>query len=185
MVSRNIAFLSGTPYSRHMPELDQIWTDLLDHASLRAIESGRSDLAEYLSLKLANDTIRQVGVDWLFQALIDLAMEASETHPHMNIDRVSPHSFKVGTSNMVGSLIQVQQGVRCMSLEAGWVRTPSDGIMRNGALALARIRHFGMSTEDAEYKLIRAEPLPVWIDGQKVEIRTDEIRQHLWVFLKR
>ncbi|CAN5337998.1 hypothetical protein BH20ACI2_BH20ACI2_15840 [soil metagenome] len=166
-----------------MAELDQIWMDLLDQASLRAIENGQHRVADYLRLKLANDTIRQAGVDWLFQTLIDQASAASKDQPQLRIDRVSPHSFKIGTSNMVGSLIQVQHGVRCVSLEAGWVRTPSDGIMRNSALAHARIKHFGMASEDNEFRLIRGEPLPLWIDEEGAEIRADDIHRHLQIVL--
>ncbi len=167
-----------------MAELDQIWMGLLDQASVRAIENGQHGVADYLRLKVANDTIRQAGVDWLFQTLIDQASEASKDHPQLKIDRVSPHSFKIGTSNMVGSLIQVLHGVRCVSLEAGWVRTPSDGIMRNSALAHARIKHFGMSKEDDELRLIRSDPLPIWIDDEGAKIQADDIQRHLQIFLR-
>jgi hypothetical protein len=166
-----------------MAELDQIWMGLLDQASLRAVENGQHSVADYLRLKLANDTIRQTGVDWLFQTLIDQASEASIDRPQLKIDRVAPHSFKIGTSNMVGTLIQIQLGVRCLSLEAGWVRTPSDGIMRNRALAHARIKHFGMSTEDDEFRLIKGDPLPLWIDDEGAEIRADDVHRHLRIFL--
>ncbi len=167
-----------------MAELDQIWMGLLDQASLRAIANGQHGVADYLRLKLANDTVRQAGVDWLFQTLIDQASKASIDRPQLKIDRVTPHSFKIGTSNMVGSLIQVQHGVRCLSLEAGWVRTPSDGIMRNRALAHARIKHFGMASEDDDFRLIRSDPLPVWIDAEGEEIRADHIQRHLQIFLR-
>ena len=166
-----------------MGELDQVWMELLNEASLKAFDDGRHDLADYLRLKLANDTIRRAGVEWLFNILIERASEASKTRPQLKIDRVSPHSFRIEASNMVGSLIQVQQGIRCISLEAGWVRTPSDGIMRNGALAHARIRHFGMATENAEYRLIRGDPLPIWIARDGSEVRTDDIHHHFQIFL--
>ncbi len=167
-----------------MAELNQIWTDLLDKASIKAIENGRHDIADYLQLKLANDTVRQKGVNWLSQTFIDQGMEASLNNPGIFIDRISPHAFKIGMSNMVGSMIQVRHGVRCISLETGWARTPSDGIMRNGALAVAQLKHFGISAADAVYKLIRGELLPVWIDEQDVEVRTEEILRHFQIFLK-
>ena len=168
-----------------MAELEATWTKLLDQASLTAIESGRIDVADYLRLKLANDTIRRTGVDWLFQTLIDQAMEAERNHRHLRIDRVDPHSFKIGTSNFVGSRIEVHFGVRCLSLEAGWARTPSDGVMRNGALAIAVISHFGMRSEDSQYKLMRGTAFPVWVDELGSEIHAEEIHQHLQLLLDR
>ncbi len=167
-----------------MAELEQIWKNLLDQASLSALEGSRHDVADYLRLKLANDAIRRAGVDWLFQTLIEHASEASKDIPHLRIDRISPHSFKIGASNMVGSLIQVTLGVRCLSLEAGWARTPSDGIMRNSALANARISHFGMPREVEEYKLIKGEPFPKWKNALGEDVRTDHLEQHLQILLR-
>jgi hypothetical protein len=166
-----------------MSEIDQIWTKLLDEASLKALESGRSDIADYLRLKLANDTIRRSGVEWLSETMIGLASEAQRKFPSLRIDRISPHAFTSGTSTMVGSMIQMQYGVRCLSIEAGWVRSPSDGIMRNGGLAQARIKHFGMATSDAEYWLVRGHSLPVWIDKAGDEVSTSDLRSHLGLFL--
>ena len=166
-----------------MAELEATWTKLLDQASLAAIESGRIDVADYLRLKLANDTIRRTGVDWLFQTLIDQAMEAERNYRHLKIDRVDPHSFKVGTSNLVGSKIEIRFGVRCLSLEAGWARTPTDGVMRNGALAVALVSHFGMSSEGAQYKLMRGTAFPVWVDESGSEILAEEIHRHLQLLL--
>ena len=166
-----------------MAELESTWIKLLDQASLNAIESGRIDVAEYLRLKLANDTVRQIGVDWLFQTLIDQAMEAERIYSHLKIHRVDPHSFKIGASNLVGSKLEVRFGVRCLSLEAGWARTPSDGIMRNGALAFALFSHFGISAENALYKLKRGTALPLWVNDQEAEIHADEISRHLGILL--
>jgi len=54
---------------------------------------------------------------------------------------------------VVGELLRLRYGVRCMTVEAGWTRTPSDGFMRLGALAFARITHFGLPHENAEFVL--------------------------------
>ncbi len=41
-----------------MTELDQIWSQMLDHAAVRAQESGNREVADYLRLKATNDAIR-------------------------------------------------------------------------------------------------------------------------------
>ncbi len=166
-----------------MAELDQLWVNMLDAASKKAVESGRHDVADYLRLKLANDTIRTTAVAWFFESAIEAASQASLPHPNLKIERKQPHSFAIGTANMVGALIEVKLGVRCVVFEAGWVRTPSDGIMRNGSLAHARIRHFGLPRQNAEFRLVRAEPLPVWRDDNGAELRTEEINRHIEMFL--
>ena len=166
-----------------MVELDELWINKLDTASKKAVESGRHDIADYIRLKMANDTIRLTAVKWLFDTMIEEAFEAGRTSPLIKIERTELHKFSVGASNMVGELLQIQQGVRCITIEAGWARTPADGIMRNGALAHARIRHFGMSRQNADFRLVRAEPLPVWLDEDGVQLSTDEIRRHLDIFL--
>src|SRR5688572_21900374 len=120
-----------------MTELDQVWSQMLDAAAVKARETGRHDVAEYLRLKATNDAIRKLGCTWLFNTFVEIATNIQSGRIHLTIERQEPHSFAHGSSNMVGSRINVQQGVRCLSIEAGWARTPSDGIMRNGALAFA------------------------------------------------
>ena len=182
----DIAFFRDRSYSRScMADLESSWIEMLDAAYLNAIESGRIDVADYLRLKLANDTIRQTGVNWLVQTLVEQAMEAERTYSHLKIHRIEPHSFRIGTSNLVGCKLEVQFGVRCLNLEAGWARTPSDGIMRNGALAFALISHFGMSAENAQYRLKRGPTFPVWVDEYEKNIDTDEISRHLELLLDR
>jgi hypothetical protein len=178
-----LPFHRAPSYSPSMSELDQMWTNLLDEASLNAINTGRPDVAEYLRLKLANDTIRRIGVDWLFDTSIDLAIELQQTYNNLNIERVSPHSFTKGASKMIGSLVRFQYGVRCFSVEAGWARTPSDGIMRNGALAQSYLKHFGITSENADYRLVRGENLPVWRDDSGGEITTAILRKHFATLL--
>jgi hypothetical protein len=166
-----------------MTELDELWIKMLDSASKKAFEAGRHDMADYIRLKLANDTIRATAVKWLFDSMIEAAFEACRTRPSIRIERTEPHKFSVAGSNMVGEMLQVQQGVRCLTIEAGWARTPSDGIMRNGSLAHARISHFGMPRQNADFRLVRADPLPVWRGKDGAELSSDEIRRHFELFL--
>jgi len=77
----------------------------------------------------------------------------------------------------------LRQGVRCLTLEAGWARTPSDGVMKKGALAMARITHFGMPAKTAELRLVRVHTLPTWLDEEQTAIDSIKLHRHFDIFL--
>lgn len=166
-----------------MTELDQIWSKMLIDASVRADVADRQHVAEYLRLRATNDAIRTAGVGWLFDTVIEIAGPAMRDRFGITIERIEPHNFPRGLSNMVGSLLEVRQGVRCLTVEAGWVRTPRDGIMQKGALAYARITHFGLPREGAEIRLVHGESLPTWLSEDGAVIDSREIKRHFKVFL--
>lgn len=170
-----------------MTELDQIWSQMLAAATAKAHDSGRHDIADYLRLKAANDAIRSLGVKWLFDSLIEIAAEATRRSPTVAIKRQEPHNFARGNSNMVGSLMNVSQGVRCLTLEAGWTRTPGDGIMRGGTLAAAKLTHFGILKANADLSLAYVGDLPVWHiedeDGKRRPFRIKDLDDHFRIFL--
>ena len=166
-----------------MTELDHIWSQMLNTAASMADETDRKHVAKYLRLKATNDAIRELGVRWLFETVIEIAGPAMNGHHPVTVEREDPHSFVRGTSKMVGSRLFIRQGVRCLTVEAGWARIPSDGIMQKGALAYARISHFGMPKRGAEIRLIHGEDLPQWLDetGETVDVRA--LTQHFDIFL--
>lgn len=170
-----------------MNELDEVWSEMLASAIANAEASGRRDVADYLSLKAANDTIRQAGVKWLMDSAIELATDASRQKPSIVIETESPYTFAFKGANLVGSLLRVRQGVRCLTIEAGWTRTPNDGFMRGGALAFARITHFGMAKAGADLMLARPGDAPHWFampgDETRVQIDSSNIRDHFQIFL--
>ena len=57
--------------------------------------------------------------------------------------------------NVRGRSLTLTAGVRVLTVEAGWPRTPRDGIVRGGGLATARISHFGRRRDDDELILIQ------------------------------
>ncbi|CAN5444892.1 hypothetical protein BH10ACI3_BH10ACI3_07510 [soil metagenome] len=166
-----------------MTELDQVWAQMLDDAVVKAGSSGRDHVAEYLRLKATNDAIRAAGVNWLFESVIEIAGHAVRDNHAVSIEREEPHNFARGSSNMVGSLLEIRQGVRCLTVEAGWARIPSDGIMHNGALAYARITHFGIPKAGAEIRLVHTESLPNWLTVDGLVIDSGELRRHFAIFL--
>ena len=162
-----------------MTELDRVWSKMLEDA----LPDASGDVAEYLRLKATNDAIRRLGVSWLFDTMIEIAGREMRGRPHLNIELVEPHSFKHGNSNMVGRLASFRLGVRCLTVEAGWVRTPTDGIMRNGSLAVARISHFGKSEHGSELRFIHGEKLPNWLDTDGNTASSALLEEHFTILL--
>ena len=166
-----------------MNELDQVWTDLLASKIEEARSSGRHDIADYLALKQSNDAIRQAGVTWLFDSLIEFAMEANRRYPALLVEREEPHEFKFRGGTMAGGLVRVRYGVRSLTLEAGWTRQPSHGFMRGGALAAARLSHFGLPKSGVEIELVRTEGATGWrsTDGDSFDL--EHLVGHLQVLI--
>lgn len=169
-----------------MNELDELWARKLAEAAENARVSGRHDVADYLELKAANDAVRRTGVGWLFDTVVQLAAESNRALSGIAVEREDPYSFRLRGANLVGSLLRLRRGVRCMTLEAGWTRTPADGFIPGGALAVARIVHFGNRTGNAELALIKHSETPVWMrvsdSGGMGEFNSDGLREHFRLF---
>lgn len=152
-----------------------------------ARDSGRHDVADYLDLKARNDALRNAGVRWLFESLIGIAGEATRRSAAITIDREEPHNFPHRGANIAGYMLVFRLGVRYLTVEAGWTRTPGDGFMRGGALAVAKISHFGITKMNVELHLKPRESGPGWVayDADEALIEADErfLRQHFSVFL--
>ena len=166
-----------------MMELDNAWSQMLSRAEQNAALAGRQHVADYLRLRATNDAIRDVGVRWLLDSLVEIAADAMRDHRNLDVEREEPYAFARGASTMVGSRLTFRQGVRCFMVEAGWARSPAHGVMRRAALAFARLTHFGMPRETAEYRLVKAEPLPLWADREGRAVETIELRRHFELFL--
>jgi len=170
-----------------MNELEQIWTQKLSEARVKAQTAGREDVADYLALRATNDMIRQTSVKWLFESLLEITAEANRNGANIQIETENQHRFQYGNSSLAGSLARFRQGVRCLILEAGWTRTPADGFMRGGALAVARVTHFGLSKHNAELFLVSEKDLPGWFAVDKSGTRelfdAKNLQRHFQVFL--
>jgi hypothetical protein len=170
-----------------MNELDDIWLNMMEQAMGNAKMAGRNDLADYLALKMSNDRIRSTSCQWLFDSFLELSEEVNRRGIRLEIESENPHRFPVGNATMAGSLLKFCYGVRCLTIEAGWTRTPTDGFMRGGALAVARILHFGISKANADLLLLQNKELPEWFvvekDGRRAQLRADDLRKHFQIFL--
>lgn len=159
-----------------MSELDEAWELALAEAQRRAAAGGRRDVAAYLRLRTSNDLLRQTGIEWLLNTFTILAGKANRLGASIQIAKEDAHRFPVGNATMVGPLLTLGFGVRALSVEAGWPRTPSDGFVRGGGLACARIRHRGKKSVDEDLMLVRSEKeVPHWMVIDKKTDRQSEL----------
>ena len=171
-----------------MSELDEAWAAALSEAERRAKLAGRRDVAEYLSLKNSNDLLRKAGVNWLLAEFTSLAAEANRSGASIQISTQEGHRFRTGTSTMVGHLLTFTNGIRTLYVEAGWPRTPRDGIVRGGGLACANIRHLGIRTANEELLLQKSNNGgPSWqsLSRRHNPLHHSDMRRHLALLLDR
>ena len=172
-----------------MSELDEAWALALAEAEARARLAGHVDIAAYLSLRSTNDLLRSTGIGWLLSSFENLAAEANRNGASIQIIRDDHHRFKSENATMVGRLLTLKSGLRQLFVEAGWPRTPRDGIVRGGGLARANLRYFGLSQLNRELLLVqKSEGAPRWIttkhSGPPAEIHESHLRTHLNTLLE-
>ena len=136
-----------------MSEFEEAWELALAEAQSRAHAGGRRDISDYLSLRRRNDLLRRTAIDWLINEFVWLAGDANRAGAGIQIEQKDSHRFARGNATMVGCQLKLRRGVRELTLECGWPRTPRDGVVRGGGLACANIRHFGRSRANAELLL--------------------------------
>lgn len=167
-----------------MSELDKEWARRVAEAEQRARAAGRGDVAAYLALRASNDMARTVGIEWLLETFTALAGEANRAGASINLTQQDAHRFHVGNSTMVGRQLTLRTGVRALTVEAGWPRTPRDGIVRGGGLACAKINHFGNRNAGEDLLLIQGiDGVPQWIvlerSGARSQLSEDRLRHHV------
>jgi hypothetical protein len=145
-------------------ELDEAWAIGLAAAESRARTAGRADISAYLALRSSNDLIRKVAGDWLLEIFAAAAGEANRAGAAIQISTDSAHRFKVDHSTMVGSRLNLTNGVRVLTVETGWPRTPRDGFIRGGGLACGHIKHRGIKSGNETLRLVLdGNGTPIWI----------------------
>jgi hypothetical protein len=170
-----------------MNELDDVWENLLEQADFDAKTAGRDDIADYLALKSANDKIRTTAVKWLFDILLEAVERANGKNAKITVEQKDSHKFDHRNAALTGSMLRFRQGVRCLTIEAGWTRTPNDGFMRGNALAYSRFTHFGFAKQNAELVLRRTDELPEWFvvdeDNSLHLFDLNQLVKHFHIFL--
>jgi hypothetical protein len=169
-----------------MSELDEAWALALSEAERQARLAGRKDIADYLSLKNRNDLVRKAGVDWLLAEFTALAGDANRAGASIQISKHEGHRFRTGNSTMVGHLLTLTNGIRTLYVEAGWPRTPGDGVVRGGGLACASIRHLGIRAANQEFLLTKSNNgAPAWRSSlaRHAFLHQAEMRRNLIILL--
>lgn len=176
------------PYDGSILNHMDVWERDFDEAIKQARAAGRGDVADYISLKSSNDAIRSDGVQWLLETVVEIATAFNEHGARIILDQKDEYLFEHEKAVLTGSFLKLQQGVRCLTFEAGWTRNPGDGFMRGGALVFARIRHFGFPKSGEDLALIRFEGNPQWFtvadDLHRISFDFHSLRPHFEVFLK-
>ena len=166
-----------------MSELEEAWELALADAQIRAHAAGRRDIADYLTLRRRNDLLRRTGTEWLINEFVLLAGEANRDGAGIQLERYDEHRFSRGSASMVGRQVILRRGVRAVTIESGWPRTPRDGIVRGGGLACANIKHFGRSRMNEELILVSSvKGSPQWFivkDDQRTTLVKSHLHRHL------
>lgn len=169
-----------------MSELDEAWALALAEAEQKARLAGRRDVADYLALRNSNDLLRTAGIDWLLRSFTSLAGDANRAGASIQFSNTDGHRFRIGTSTMVGRVVTLTNGVRQLSIEAGWPRVPRDGIVRGGGLAAGHILHLGIKSAGDELLLLKSSTgSPQWklVNRNGLVLHESDIRRHLAILL--
>lgn len=170
-----------------MEMLDEVWEELIAEAARNPQVIVRDGLADFLAVKTANDAIRAAAIGRLLQTMSGAAEHANRKGLGIAIETAENHRFKMDKMTLAGSLLRFRLGVRCLTVEAGWTRTPADGFMRGNALAVARLTHFGIAKANAELHLLKLDDEPQWYtvgrDHLRMPFGVEDLIAHLQVFL--
>lgn len=173
-----------------MSELDEAWALALSEAERKARMGGRTDVAQYLALRNSNDLLRKTAINWLMETVLQLAGEANRRGASIQIANDDQHRFTVGKATMVGRLLTLTFGLRVLSVEAGWPRTPRDGFIKGGGLACGSLRHRGIKSASEELQLLRApagsprwvaqgkDGIPAYLDELKLKLHLATLLDH-------
>ncbi|HSQ23153.1 MAG TPA: hypothetical protein VLN44_02025, partial [Pyrinomonadaceae bacterium] len=117
-----------------------------------------------------------------------LAADANRVNAGIQIERRDDHRFRRGPATMVGTQLIFRRGVRALTIESGWPRTPRDGIVRGDGLACANIKHLGRTRLNDELVLIRSKTdSPQWFvlkDDDRSPLNDSFLRRHLSILTK-
>jgi hypothetical protein len=170
-------------------ETSEIWSDILTAKPGDDDPAARRIFADFATLKATNDQIRTRAVEWLIAWFTDLAAHANRHNVSIETERKEPHSFIAYGANMVGVKTVFRHGIRCLTVEAGWTRLPSDGFMRGGALAVAQVRHFGIKEHSSDLALLKTGESSAWFeidsDNTARPLEPESLVRHMSVLIDR
>jgi hypothetical protein len=81
----------------------------------------------------------------------------------------------------------MSRGLRTLTVEAGWTRAPGDGFMRLGAMAVARLVHYGLRDKNVVLALIQHDGIHSWFEIKNDKIADpfvpEDVEKHVEVLL--
>ena len=171
-----------------LTELEDTWEQALADAKQRARATGRRDIEDYLDLRRQNDLLRRTATEWLTNTFTIIAGDANRQGASIQIETQQEHRFMLGHATMVGNKLTLRCGVRALTIESGWPRTPRDGFIRGGGLARANLKHFGRKQCDCELLLLRSsQGAPQWLmiekSGDQISLTENHLREHISILL--
>lgn len=168
-----------------MDEFEQKWLEMLEKAKERAQREENLTLLEYFELKSANEKLRLEASKALLEMFFYAARSKSLEGFNLKFNTKSGHQFEMRQARLTGFCLDISFGIRKLTIEIGWTRTPKDGFMRQGALAYSRISHFGRPEHNKELLLLNRNE-PRWFfanDLQKLFEESDAVK-HLNILLQ-
>ncbi len=155
---------------------------MLGDEKFRELFSGRGVIGDYIEVRERNNRVRETAVAVLLSAVHAVAAEAESAGVALSVERFDECRFDMRSMKLSGPALRIRHGVRCLTVETGWTRLPSDGVMREGALAAARLSHFGMPEHTAEIYLLVFDDRPRWFsvgrDGIRVSFEAEDLVGH-------
>jgi hypothetical protein len=172
-----------------MAEDRESYERLLEEALKRARREGASEVLEYIVLRASNDRLRKAGIEWLDRELSGIVAELNRAGGGLALERAEEHRFKVGSATMQGVRLTVRgAGFRALTVEAGWPRSPRDGIVRGG-LACAQLRRFGSPASEELVLVCERQGAPRWMArdhmGRLHPFTVESLRAHVEALLER
>ncbi len=168
-----------------MNEFEQKWLEMLEKAKEKAKREANHLLLEYLELRSANEKIRLEASKALLETFFYSAHSKLLEGFDLRFNTKSWHQFEMRQAHLTGFCLDICFGVRKLTIEVGWTRTPKDGFMRQGALAYSRISHLGKPEHNKELLLLdRNKPLWFFADNLQKLFEESEAMVHLNILLQ-
>jgi len=170
---------------RFMTTSEQFWSRLLDEEIARGNVSAEGVFQEYLSVRGANNNIRNEAAEWLFGSFVKFTQRLVSDGFQISVERNEESQFAFHWATLSGPSIVVSNGLRKLSCEVGSIKAPGHGIIKGGGIAIARLSHFGIPEKDQILRLIAGEETARWVvDGSRTrELDAYDLVRHFKILL--
>ncbi|MGH9899512.1 MAG: hypothetical protein ACRD63_11820 [Pyrinomonadaceae bacterium] len=157
-----------------MNDNDSQWQDLMSETERRARAGGSGDAFDYFNLRAINDELRAAGIEWLITTGLTFSGKANRHGAYLTTEKIDQHRFRFGNSSMLGVRFTINFNGEFLTIEAGWPRTPKDGIVRGGGLACGLVTNSRNRKEQITLLLVRqSDGSTRWHEVAQTESRVE------------